>query len=185
VARLLYSGISSLDGYVADVHGSFSWAEPDEEVHAFVDDLQRPVGTYLFGRRLYEVMRAWETIPTTGSSPAMADFAEQWHDADKVVYSRTLDAVETSRTRLEREFDVDAVRRWKATADRDLLVGGPGLAAVALAAGLVDEVSQLVCPVVVGGGTRFLAEGLRLDLELRDIRRFRSGVVHLSYAVAT
>jgi dihydrofolate reductase len=183
MARLLYSGITSLDGYVADRDGSFSWSVPDEEVHGFVNEQQRAVGTYLYGRRLYEVMVAWETMPTSGEPPAVVDYARLWRSAEKVVYSRTLREVRSGRTRLERDFDVEAVRTQKAAADADLLVGGPELAAVALRAGLVDEIAQLVSPVVVGGGSRFLPDDLRLDLELLDERRFGNGVVHLRYGV--
>lgn len=183
MARVLYPGITSLDGYVADRDGSFSWSVPDEEVHRFVNDAERSVGTYLLGRRLYEVMVAWETMGGADAHEVEADFARIWRGADKVVYSRTLDRVASERTRIERTFDADEVRRLKDTADGDLLVGGPGLAASALRAGLVDEVSQLVSPVVVGGGTPFWPDGLRLDLALLEERRFGNGVVHLRYRV--
>jgi dihydrofolate reductase len=182
MARLIYSAITSLDGYVADVDGRFDWAAPDEEVHAFVNDLERPVGTYLYGRRMYEVMAAWETLHSVpGQSAPMLDFAAIWQAAEKVVYSRTLAAVSTARTRLERGFDPEAVGRMKAAADRDITVGGPGLAAHALRAGLVDECHLLLSPVVVGGGTRALPDGLRLRLELLDERRFGNGVAYLRY----
>src|SRR5205823_4731146 len=185
MARLIYSAITSLDGYVADEDGNFDWAEPDEEVHAFVNELERPIGTYLYGRRLYEVMAVWETAAALpDGKPVTRDFAEIWQAADKVVYSRRLEAVATARTRLERDFDPDAVRQLKAKAAHDLTVGGPGRAAQALAAGLVDELHLFVTPVVVGGGTKALPGGLRLELELLDERRFRSGVVHLHYRVA-
>ena len=154
MAKLIYSAIASLDGYVADEDGNFDWAAPDEEVHAFVNDLERPVGTYLFGRRMYEVMAVWETATLADQPPVMRDFAEIWRSADKVVYSRTLDAVSTPRTRIERDFDPDAVRQLKAEAGRDLGIGGPELAAHALAAGLVDECHLLLTPIVVGGGKR-------------------------------
>lgn len=183
MARLLYSCITSLDGYVADRDGSFDWSAPDEEVHAFVNDQQRPVGTHLYGRRLYEVMVAWETLPTAGEPPVVADYAQIWRDAEKVVFSRTLARTSSARTTIRRTFDPDEVRRLKAAADRDLVIGGPELAAEALRAGLVDEISQLVCPVVVGGGRRFLPDGLSLGLELVDQRRFGNGVVHLGYRV--
>lgn len=186
MAQLIYSMICSLDGYVEDADGNFDWAAPDEEVHAFVNELERPVGTYLYGRRMYETMAYWET---GGDEPeqaaAMRDFARIWRAADKVVYSRTLDGVSTARTRLERELDPAAVRRLKETADQDLTVGGPGLAAEALAAGLVDELQLLLVPVVVGAGKRALPTDLRLDLELRDQRRFANGTVHLRYSVPT
>ena len=185
MAGLIYSAITSLDGYVADEDGNFDWAEPDEEVHAFVNELERPIGTYLYGRRLYEVMAVWETAHALPDGKSVTrDFAEIWEAADKVVYSRTLESVATARTRLERDFDPDAVRQLKANAARDLSVGGPELAAQALAAGLVDELDLFVTPVVVGGGTKALPGGLRLELELLDERRFGSGVVHLHYRVA-
>ena len=182
MARLIYSAISSLDGYVADVDGRFDWAAPDEEVHAFVNDLERPVGTYLYGRRMYEIMAAWETLHSVpGQSATMLDFAAIWQAAEKVVYSRTLVAVSTARTRLERDFDPEAVRLIKAAADRDITIGGPGLAAHALRAGLVDECHLLLSPVIVGGGTRVLPDGLRVRLELLDERRFGNGVAYLRY----
>jgi dihydrofolate reductase len=182
VARLIYSAIASLDGYVADEDGRFDWAVPDEEVHAFVNDLERPVGTYLYGRRMYEVMAGWESVGTAdGQSPVMQDFAAIWQAADKVVYSRTLDRVSSARTRIEREFDPVTVRRMKAEATSDLTVGGPGLAAQALAAGLVDECHLFVAPILVGGGARSLAADVRLRLELLGERRFGNGMVHLHY----
>jgi dihydrofolate reductase len=184
VARLIYSAIASLDGYVADAEGTFDWSAPDEEVHAFVNDLERPIGTYLYGRRMYDVMVAWETMPLAGEPPAMRDFAEIWRAADKVVYSRTLDAPASARTRVEREFDPEAVRRMKEEADRDISVGGPELAGQALAAGLVDEVGLFLCPIAVGGGTRALPAGVRVPLALREERRFANGVVYLRYAAA-
>jgi dihydrofolate reductase len=183
MAKLIYTAIASLDGYVADEAGGFGWSAPDEEVHAFVNDLSRPLGTYLFGRRMYEVLAAWETMETAGEPPVIADFAAIWHDVDKVVYSRTLDTVATARTRIEREFDPDAVRQMKATADRDLSIGGPELAAAALRAGLVDEVHLFLNPVVVGGGTAALPDKWRASLDLLDERRFGNGVVHLHYHV--
>jgi dihydrofolate reductase len=181
VAKLIYSAIASLDGYVADAEGRFDWAEPDEEVHRFVNDLERPVGTYLYGRRMYEVMAPWETAGGADEPPFARDFAEIWRAADKIVYSKTLESVSSARTRIEHDFDLEAVRRLKATAERDLTVGGPGLAGQALSAGLVDECHFFVAPVVVGGGTRALPNGLRLSLELLDERRFGSGVVYLRY----
>jgi dihydrofolate reductase len=180
MAKLVYSAIASLDGYVADDEGKFNWAEPDEEVHAFVNDLERPVGTYLFGRRLYEVMRAWETV--TDESPQLQDFAEIWRTADKVVYSRTLETVSTARTRVEREFEPEAVRQLKTAAERDLVVGGPELAGHAFEAGLVDECHLFLAPVVVGSGTRAFAESVRVKLELLDERRFAGGFIYLHYA---
>ena len=186
MARLIYSAITSLDGYVADAEGTFAWAAPDEEVHAFVNDLERPIGTYLYGRRMYEVMVAWETIgPDADQPPSVQDFAQIWQAADKLVYSTTLETLASARTRIERVFDPDAIRQMKATADRDLTVGGPGLAAQALKAGLVDECHLFLTPIVVGGGTPALPTGVRLDLDLLDERRFAGGVVHLHYRIKT
>ena len=181
MARLIYSSIASLDGYVADDDGNFDWAEPDEEVHTFLNDLERPVGTYLLGRRMYEVLVAWETMQTADQPPFIQDFAEIWRAADKIVYSKTLEAVTSARTRIERDFDPEAVRRMKTASGRDLSVGGPELAAQAFEAGLVDECHLFLVPVVVGGGTRSLPDRVRLKLELLDERRFGGGVVHLHY----
>ena len=183
MAKLVYTAIASLDGYVADEDGNFDWAEPDEEVHAFVNDLERPIGTYLLGRRLYEVMVIWETIPTVDEPPAMKDFAEIWRAADKIVYSKTLETVSSARTRIERDFDLEAVRQMVASAEADIGVGGSELAGQAIKGGLVDECHLLVVPWVVGGGKRALPDNVRLKLELLDERRFRSGVVHLHYRV--
>ena len=179
MAKLIYTAIASLDGYIEDQDGNFDWAAPDEEVHAFVNDLERPVGTYLLGRRLYDVMSAWETLDDP--EPVMLDFARIWRSADKIVYSRTLDAVTTAKTRLERDFDPVAVRQLKAQASSHIGIGGPELAAQALAAGLVDECHLLLTPIVVGGGKPAFPSGLRLRLELLDERRFGNGVVHLHY----
>jgi dihydrofolate reductase len=198
MVKLIYSAIASLDGYVADEDGNFDWAEPDAEVHAFVNDLERPIGTYLYGRRLYEVMVYWETLPDLAQEPpVIQDFAHIWQAAEKVVYSRTLAQERNAvgplsltaygpgtRTRIEREFDPEAVRHMKAAAARDLSVGGPELAAQALAAGLVDECQLFLTPVAVGGGNPALPRHLRLRLELLDERRFASGVVYLRYRVA-
>jgi dihydrofolate reductase len=181
MAELIYASIASLDGYIADADGNFDWAAPDEEVHTFVNDLARPIGTFLLGRRMYEVLVPWETMDTADQPPALADFAQIWRAADKVVYSRTLEEVSSARTRIERDFDPGAVRRLKATADRDLSVGGPGLAAHAIEAGLVDGYDLFLVPVVVGGGTRFFPDDVRLQLELMDERRFGNGTVHLRY----
>ena len=183
MAKLIYTAIASLDGYVADEAGGFEWAAPNEEVHAFVNDLSRSVGTYLFGRKTYEVLAVWETMQTAGEPEVIADFAAIWHDVDKVVFSRTLDTVATARTRIEREFDPEAVRRMKADADRDISIGGPELAGQALAAGLVDEVDLFLNPIVIGGGNRALPDGVRLSLELLEERRFGNGVVLVRYAV--
>jgi dihydrofolate reductase len=181
MARLIYSVLLSVDGYVADDDGNFDWAVPDDEVHAAVNDVMRRVGTQLYGRRLYDVMLAWETMNVTDASVVAKDFAAIWRASEKVVYSRSLEQVSSARTRIEREFDPAAVAGLKAASTRDLLVGGPELAGQALRAGLVDEVHLFVSPVVVGGGNRALPVGARLDLTLRGERRFGNGVVHLHY----
>jgi dihydrofolate reductase len=185
MAKLIYSAITSLDGYVVDAHGNFDWAAPDDEVHAFVNDLERPIGTYLYGRRMYETMVFWETASETlpDASDAVSDYTLIWHEADKVVYSTTLPAVSSEKTWLEREFDPEAVRQLKAQAVSDISVGGPHLAATAIRAGLVDECHLFVHPVVVGGGTHWLPRDVRLNLALLDERRFDSGVVHLHYRI--
>jgi dihydrofolate reductase len=182
VAKLIYSAITSLDGYVADENGNFDWAAPDEEVHSFVNDLERPIGTYLYGRRMYDVMHYWETAPTDGDgSPVAQDFAKIWQAAEKVVYSKTLQTVSSAMTRIERDFDPDAIIEMKASAQRDITVGGPDLAAHALKAGLVDECHFFLSPIVVGGGQPSLPSNVRVKLELLDERRFGNGVVHLHY----
>ncbi|MGV1048172.1 MAG: dihydrofolate reductase family protein [Solirubrobacterales bacterium] len=183
MAQLIYSTIASLDGYIEDEDGKFDWSAPDAEVHAFVNGLERPIGTYLYGRRMYETMVAWETMETAGEGEVMRDYAEIWRAAEKVVFSRTLAGASSERTRIEREFDPEAIRALKASAEADLSIGGPELAAVALGAGLVDECHLLITPVVVGGGKPSLPDGLRLDLELLGERRFSNGVVHLHYRV--
>jgi dihydrofolate reductase len=181
-AKLIYSAIASLDGYIADKDGRIEWAAPDEEVHGYVNDLTRPIGTHLLGRRMYEVLHAWDTVPTDDGPQVMRDFAAMWQGADKIVYSTTLAAVSGPRTRLEHRFDPDAVRELKSSAERDLTVGGPGLAAAALSAGLVDELELFLHPLIVGGGTAALPGGIHLDLELLDERRFASGVAFLRYS---
>jgi dihydrofolate reductase len=184
MVKLIYAAIASLDGYVEDEAGKFDWAAPDEEVHAFVNDLERPIGTYLYGRRTYETMVFWETASDAEDEPPVFfDFAEIWRAAEKVVYSRTLQSASSARTRIEREFDVDAVRRLKQSADADISVGGAELAGQAFAAGLVDECHLFLCPIVVGGGKRALPDNVRAQLELLDERRFGNGVVHLHYRV--
>ena len=186
MAKLIYSAITSLDGYIADEDGNFDWAAPDEEVHRFVNDLERPVGTYLYGRRMYEVMVAWETAHTLADQrPVMQDFAQLWQAADKIVYSKTLETPSSARTRIEPDFDPAAVRQLKTQAGRDLSVGGPQLAAQAIKAGLVDEFHLFLVPIVVGGGNQALPDHVRLKLELLDERRFGNGVVHLRYAART
>jgi dihydrofolate reductase len=184
MAKLIYSAIMSLDGYVADRNDNFDWAAPDEEVHSFVNDLERPIGTYLFGRRMYDVMAVWETM-ATDDSPAMRDYASIWRAADKVVYSTTLATVSSERTRIERDFQPAAVRQLKESATSDLGVGGPHLAAQAIRAGLVDEYHFFLVPVVVGGGNAALPDDVRVPLELLDERRFASGVVYLKYRPRT
>jgi dihydrofolate reductase len=182
MAHLIYSAISSLDGYIEDREGHFDWAAPDEEVHKFINDLERPAGTYLLGRRMYETMMVWETDPALAAeSPLLCDYAEMWQAADKIVYSRTLAAVSTRRTRLERTFDPEAVRQLKQAAEKDILIGGPGLAAHAFRAGLVDECQLFLTPIIVGGGKPSLPDDVRLELELLEERRFGSGVVFLRY----
>ena len=186
MARLIYSAITSLDGYVADEEGNFDWSAPDEEVHSFVNELERPIGTYLYGRRMYEVMTYWETAgAAVDLPPFVEDFAAIWHAADKIVYSKTLKTVSSARTRIERDFDPEAVRQLKASAGRDLTVGGPDLAGQAIRAGLVDELQLFVTPIVVGGGKHSLPDDVRLKLELLDERRFGNGVVYLHYRTRT
>jgi dihydrofolate reductase len=185
MAKLISSAITSLDGYIADEDGNFDWAAPDEEVHTFVNDLERPLGTYLYGRRMYETMLYWETAHTVADHPVEQDFAQIWRAAEKVVYSKTLDTVSSARTRIERAFDPDAIRQMKASAERDISVGGPDLAAQAFGAGLVDECHLFVAPIVVGGGKPALPKGVRVKLELLDERSFGNGMVYLRYGART
>lgn len=178
MASLIYLAIGSLDGYVEDEQGKFDWAAPDEEVHAFVNDLERTVGTYLYGRRMYETMVWWET----GDHAAVyRDYAEIWRAAEKVVYSRTLQTVSSERTRIEREFDTAAIKRLKESSRSDIAIGGAELAGQAITEGLVDECQLFLGPVLVGGGKRALPAGVHAELELLDERRFRSGFVYLHY----
>ena len=182
MAKLIYSAITSLDGYVEDEQGQFDWAAPAEDVHAFVNDLERPVGTYLYGRRMYETMVFWETVSTGGDrTDVFRDYAAIWRGAEKVVYSRTLKEAFSARTRIERQFDAQAVSELKRSAARDITIGGPDLAVHALDAGLVDECHLFLNPIMVGGGKRALPDGCRARLELLDERSFASGVVHLHY----
>jgi dihydrofolate reductase len=182
VANLIYSAIASLDGYIADANGNFDWAMPDEEVHAFINDLERPIGTYLYGRRMYETMVAWEHPETfVEQHPVMQDYAKLWKAAEKIVYSHTLEHVSSARTRIERELDVEGVRRLKATAQRDISVGGAELAGQAIEAGLVDECRLFLTPVIVGGGTRALPSDVRVQLELIEERRFGNGMVYVRH----
>jgi dihydrofolate reductase len=184
MATLIYAAIASLDGYIEDEDGRFDWSVPDEEVHAFVNDLERPIGTYLYGRRMYETTVFWEDAGSEADEPPVfRDYAEIWRAADKVVYSRTLEAVPSARTRIERELDPDAVRRLKQSSGTDITIGGAELAGQAFGAGLVDECHLFLCPIVIGSGKRALHESVRARLELLDERRFGNGVVHLHYRV--
>jgi dihydrofolate reductase len=185
MAKLIYSVLGSLDGYFEDADGRFDWAAPDEDVHAFVNDLERPIGAYLYGRRVYETMVFWETVSTAGDQPAVIrDFAGIWRAAEKIVYSRTLQTPSSARTRIEREFDPDAVRQLKLSSTADIAVAGGDLAGQAIGAGLVDEYHLFLCPIVIGGGKRTLPDNVRAQLELLDERRFKNGVVHLHYRVS-
>jgi dihydrofolate reductase len=182
MARLIYSAIASLDCYIADESGNIDWAAPDEEVHAFVNDLERPIGTHLYGRRMYDVMVAWETMDTGADQPPVIyDYAQIWRAADKIVYSRTLEKAASARTRIVRDFDPEAIRQMKANVEHDISMGGPELAAQALKAGLVDEIHLFLTPIIVGSGIQALPDHVRVKLELLDERRFSSGVVHLHY----
>lgn len=186
MARLIYGNNVSLDGYVEDAGGHFDWSVPDPEVHRFINGLESEIGTYLYGRRLYEVMVAWEDPQIAdGQESFVDDYAQLWRAAAKVVFSSRLETVSSARTRIEREFDPETIRRWKAEATRDLSVGGPDLAVAAIRAGLVDEIRMFVSPVIVGGGKRFLPDNVRLALELLDQRRFDNGVVYLHYRVTS
>lgn len=183
MAELIYTGIASLDGYVADRHGNFDWSAPDEEVHAFVNDTERDAGTYLLGRRMYEVMAVWETLGGPADPPVIQDYGRIWRAADKIVYSGSLEVPQAARTRVQRSFDPDAVRELKENTGASIGIGGATLAAAALRAGLVDECRIFLNPVAVGGGLRFLPDGLNLRLDLLDEHRFRNGVVYLRYRV--
>ncbi len=184
MAKLIYGMITSLDGYTEDERGDFGWGAPDEGVHSYITELASSVGTYLYGRRMYETMVYWETADAIPDQPQfILDWARQWQAAEKIVYSRTLAKHRSARTRIEREFDGNAVRRLKADSPHDLSVDGPELAAQAIRSDLVDEFQMIICPVIVGGGKRFFPEGVRLDLELMEERRFGNGVIVLRYAV--
>ena len=186
MGRLIYAAIASLDGYVADAEGNFDWAAPDEETHALVNDLLRPVGTHLYGRRMYDVLVYWEDAALLHDEEAVIrDFAAIWQAADKVVYSRTLAKPTSARTRITREFDADEVRRLKESATRDISIAGPEVAALAFRAGLVDECHLFLVPVLVGGGNRALAEGVHAQLTLREARSVGTGVAYLRYDVRT
>lgn len=182
MATLSYTAITSLDGFIEDESGTFEWAMPDAEVHEYINDLERTIGTHLYGRRMYETMAVWESMGSgPDDHPAEVDYAQVWRGLDKVVYSRTLDALTTTRTRLVREFDADEVRQLVASAERDVSIAGPGLAEHAFRAGLVDDVHLFVFPLLVGGGKPGLPRGVTLELELVDQRRFANGVVHLHH----
>ncbi len=182
MARLIYTAIMSLDGYIEDMNGEFDWAAPDEEVHGFINDLERSAGTHLYGRRMYETLTVWETDTSfTEGSPLLRDYAEIWQAADKIVYSKTLQSVPTRKTRIEREFNPEAVRQLKETREQDISIGGPELAAQAFWAGLVDECNLFLIPIIVGGGKPALPEDVRLELQLLEERRFRNGTVFLRY----
>jgi dihydrofolate reductase len=182
MAQLIYSAISSLDGYIEDTDGKFDWAMPDEEVHRFINNLERGAGTHLYGRRMYETLMVWETDPNLAAeSPLMRDFAEIWQAANKIVYSRTLKAVSTRKTRIEQNFDPEAIRQLKAASEHDILIGGPELAAHAFRAGLIDECHLFLIPILVGGGKSALPDNMRLELELLAERRFGNGTVYLRY----
>lgn len=185
MAKLVYASLGSLDGYVADARGEFRWAAPDEEVHGAVNELERELGTYLYGRRMYETLAVWETWDVSDEPAVIQDYAQIWRSAEKVVYSRTLAEPSSASTRIERDFDPDEVRRMKESAERPLSIGGAELAGQALRAGLVDELHLFLAPVVVGGGKRALPDGIRLDLELLGERRFANGFVQLHYRVAS
>jgi len=186
MAKLIYSAIASLDGYVEGAGGNFDWAAPDDEVHAFINDSERSIGTYLYGRRMYETMLFWETVGTGAGQPAViVDFAKIWRAAEKIVFSGTLETVSSSRTRIEREFDPDAIRRLKQASESDLTIGGAELAGQAIAAGLVDELHLLLAPILVGGGKRVLPDNLEgVQLELLNDRRFREGFVGVNYRIS-
>jgi dihydrofolate reductase len=182
MAHLIYSAISSLDGYIEDRNGQFNWAAPDEEVHRFINNLERSAGTHLYGRRMYETMMVWETDPNLAAeSPLLRDFAEIWQAADKIVYSRTLEALSTRRTQLERNFNPTVIRQLKEAVEHEILIGGAELAAHAFRAGLIDECHLFLTPIIVGGGKPSLPDNIRLELELLEERRFGSGVVFLRY----
>lgn len=185
MAKLIYSVLGSLDGYFEDADGRFDFAVPDEEVHAFVNDLERPIGTYLYGRRMYETMVFWETVSTANEPTVFRDYAEIWRAAEKIVYSRTLQTASSERTRIERGFDPDAVRQLKLSSTADITIGGGDLAGQAIGAGLVDECHLFLYPIVIGGGKRILPDNVRTQIELLDERHFKNGVIHLHYRIST
>ncbi|WP_379127250.1 dihydrofolate reductase family protein [Paenibacillus sp. sgz500958] len=184
MSKLIYATNVSLDGYTEDEQGNLGWGISDDETYAFWSDFQRTIGTYLYGRRMYEMMVYWETANAGGDQPEVKqEFAQIWRAAEKIVYSRTLQAVSSAKTKIEREFDSDAIRRLKESSGADITIGGPELAGQAMSAGLIDECHLLVNPIILGGGKRAFPDNLSMRLELLGERRFRSGVVHLHYRV--
>ncbi len=182
MAQLIYSAMTSLDGYMEDRHGKFDWAAPDEEIHAYINNLEREFGIYLYGRRMYETMMGWETDPGfAATSPTMRDYAEIWQAAEKIVYSKTLQAASTRKTRIERDFDLEAIKKLKSAAESDITIGGPDLAAHAFKAGLIDECRLFIVPIIVGGGKKSLPDDIRLELKLVEECRFGNGMVYLRY----
>jgi dihydrofolate reductase len=182
MVQLIYSVIASADGYVEDAAGTFDWAAPSEDLLSFINDLERPVGTYLYGRRMYQTMRYWETAGTVpDQSPSFREFTSIWQSAEKIVFSKTMESAPSARTRIERNFDPDAVRQLKSTTERDMTVGGADLAGQAIKAGLVDELQLILVPVIVGAGKQALPAGVRSDLELLNTRQFACGAVYLRY----
>lgn len=173
----------SLDGFIEDAGGGFAWAMPSEEVHRFANELDRTVGTHLYGRRMYDTLKVWQEMDVSAMPDCIADYQQIWRAAEKIVYSKTLDSAPTDNTRIEREFDTEAVRELKAATQRDIAIGGPALAAEAFRAGLIDEVNLVVSPVTVGGGKPALPADQLLNLELLATRQFENGAVHLRYAV--
>jgi dihydrofolate reductase len=188
MGKLIYLITTSLDGYATDKDGNFDWAAPSEEVHAFVNDKLRNVGTILMGRNLYETMKVWEDIPTEGvggimdgPSQAMNEYAKIWHNANKVVYSTSLSEVTIANTTIEQSFDLARIQEMVAESDKDFDIGGPQLAAEAIKAGIIDEYHQIIAPVMIGGGTHWLPKEVKAELQLVDVQKFENGFVHLKY----
>jgi len=184
MSTLIYSAITSLDGYVADTNGNFDWAQPDEEVHTFINDMEKPIGTYLYGRKMYETMAVWETMPLHDEPDCMRDFAHIWKAADKIVYSKTLKTVSGPKTQIKINFDAQEIKRLKQIESSDLAIGGPHIAAVAIKAGVVDEYHQFIAPVIIGAGNAWLPNNVHINLELVDEKRFPSGFIYLRYHLA-
>lgn len=184
MSKLIYSAITSLDGYVADESGTFDWAMPDEEVHAFINDLERPIGTYLYGRKMYETMVVWSTMNVENEPDCMRDYAQIWKAADKIVYSKTLKKVSSSKTFIKTNFEPQDIKRLKQSSTSDLAIGGPQIAAEAIKAGLVDEYHQFIAPVIIGSGNAWLPDNVRINLELVDQKRFPNGFIYLRYRLA-